>query len=36
MNRFGHSIGYHMAEGLETELAISVKERAESIPDGLL
>ena len=36
MNRFGHSIGYHVAEGLETELAMSVKERAESIPDGLL
>ena len=25
-----------MAEGLETELAMSLKERAESIPDGLL
>ena len=36
MNHFGHSIGYHIAEALETELATAVYEKNQAIPNGLL
>ena len=36
LNHFGHSIGYHIAEELETELAITVTNKDRVTPDGLL
>ena len=36
MNHFGHSIGYHIAEALETELATAVYEKNQATPNGLL
>ncbi len=36
LNRFGHSIGYHTVESIETELAIVITDRNNATPDGLL
>ena len=36
INHFGHCIGYHIAESLETDLASTVLERGVATPDGIL
>ena len=36
INHIGHSIGYHIAEALETELATAVYEKNQATPNGLL
>ena len=36
LNRFGHSISYHGAEMIETELANEIVERQHSTPDGMV
>ena len=33
LNRMGHSIGYHMAESIETEVASSILEKNRLLPD---
>ena len=35
MNRFGHSIGYHTTERLETELASVITDKQQATPDGM-
>ncbi len=35
LNKYGHSISYHVAEELETELAMSISEKGHEAPDGL-
>ncbi len=36
LNRFGHSISYHTAEALETDIATSIQQRDNTTPDGIL
>ena len=36
LNHFGHSIGYHVSEELETDLAISISDRDLTRPDEIL
>lgn len=36
LNRFGHSISYHVVEELETDLASTISERHLVTPDGIL
>ena len=36
LNHFGHSMGYHVSEELETALAISISDRDLTRPDGIL
>ena len=36
LNRMGHSVSYHVVEALETDLAMSVKEKTNTIPDGMI
>ena len=33
---FGHSIGYHVAEELETDLAMTISDKKHATPDGVL
>ena len=35
LNHFGHSIGYHTAEEYETQIASTIIERNQVLPDGL-
>ena len=35
MNRFGHSINYHLAEEIETEIATQIADRNNATPDGI-
>jgi hypothetical protein len=35
LNHFGHAIGYHKAEELETDLAMTVSDRKQTTPDGI-
>jgi hypothetical protein len=36
LNRFGHSISYHVTEEIETSLATEIADKQVAIPDGLL
>jgi len=35
LNRFGHCVGYHYTEQLETELATTISDRTHTTPDGI-
>ena len=36
LNRFGHCVGYHGAEQLETQLATTIFDRTHTTPDGII
>ena len=36
LNQLGHCIGYHMAEELETEIAMSIESKDQVAPDGVI
>ena len=36
LNNLGHCVSYHIAEDLETELAITITDKGLSCPDGIL
>jgi hypothetical protein len=36
LNHLGHSIGYHVTEEFETELATDISEKGELTPDGIV
>ena len=35
LNKFGHSLGYHVAEELETDIALMIADKQQVTPDGM-
>ena len=36
LNRFGHSVSYNVAEGIEIEVASSISDKEQMVPDMLI